>query len=242
MRREPVLLLPRPGSDAIPARTAVGWNGPGLPVAADPAAGGHVGATARQREEAAMYELEFARISRTPPRRRYDAEAPRRTRFPRLSLAVPVGPAAVVATGAAGSPTLPSAGLLPEVGGVVHRPVLQDDGQPADAGARRTAWPAADVADPPPAAAAAPPAARADTAPPATAAPALPPVGSRDAVRAAQAALARLGFYDGEVDGLSGPMTRRAVSAYRRDRNLPDGGIDARLLAQLLTAFPAAAP
>ena len=39
-----------------------------------------------------------------------------------------------------------------------------------------------------------------------------------------QAALVRTGDYDGEVDGLMGPMTRSAIAAYQKRNSLPETG------------------
>jgi peptidoglycan hydrolase-like protein with peptidoglycan-binding domain len=66
--------------------------------------------------------------------------------------------------------------------------------------------------------------------------PASPPVMSPEAaaVQAVQEALARLGFYQGQLDGLMGPMTREAIVRYRRQTGLEGGEeIDAALLRQL---------
>ena len=40
-------------------------------------------------------------------------------------------------------------------------------------------------------------------------------------VSAVQTQLARLGYYDGPIDGVMGPMTRRAIVAFERDSGLP---------------------
>ena len=53
-------------------------------------------------------------------------------------------------------------------------------------------------------------------------------------VRAAQEALARLGFYPGPIDGISGPKTRAAVMNYQTDVGLPpDGEVSPELVARL---------
>ena len=49
-----------------------------------------------------------------------------------------------------------------------------------------------------------------------------------------QAALADRGYYRGQIDGVIGSGTRRAVRAFQRDAGLPiTGRIDARLLNAL---------
>jgi peptidoglycan hydrolase-like protein with peptidoglycan-binding domain len=59
--------------------------------------------------------------------------------------------------------------------------------------------------------------------------------------KAVQTVLKELNLYDGTVDGLSGPGTRRAVEAYQRTVGLPvTGTIDAKLLEQLDTGPTAA--
>jgi peptidoglycan hydrolase-like protein with peptidoglycan-binding domain len=58
-------------------------------------------------------------------------------------------------------------------------------------------------------------------------------------VRAAQDYLARLGYYRGPIDGISGPKTRTAVANYQTDSGLPpDGKVSRDLIAQL-AAMPA---
>ena len=69
-------------------------------------------------------------------------------------------------------------------------------------------------------------------------APATPPAKPRPPadpeVLAAQKALARLGYYRGPIDGISGPKTRRAVSDYQSDLGLtPDGSVTRDLVARL---------
>jgi hypothetical protein len=49
-----------------------------------------------------------------------------------------------------------------------------------------------------------------------------------------QSRLAQEGYYSGVIDGMIGPETRQAVSAYQHDHNLPvTGGISADVLNQL---------
>lgn len=49
-----------------------------------------------------------------------------------------------------------------------------------------------------------------------------------------QLALARKGFYNGEIDGLKGPGTRAAIQGYQADRGLPvTGTIDGPLVRSL---------
>lgn len=53
-------------------------------------------------------------------------------------------------------------------------------------------------------------------------------------VRRAQELLKLLGYYQGAVDGISGPRTRNAVEAFRRDQGLSAGSrIDNQLLQEL---------
>lgn len=52
-------------------------------------------------------------------------------------------------------------------------------------------------------------------------------------IRALQAALARLGLYDGGIDGLYGPATRAAVVLARQRFRLPPGGPDRSLQIRL---------
>lgn len=76
----------------------------------------------------------------------------------------------------------------------------------------------------------------------------LPPRAADDAVAFVQQALTDMSLYTGSIDGVSGPRTREAVSAYRRKAGLdPEGGIDAALLARLKlrgedTPLPSPAP
>ncbi len=46
-----------------------------------------------------------------------------------------------------------------------------------------------------------------------------------------QERLAQAGYYHGNVDGIVGPLTRRAIRAYERDHGMP---VDGRLTRQLL--------
>ena len=49
-----------------------------------------------------------------------------------------------------------------------------------------------------------------------------------------QQRLAAGGYYHGEIDGIIGQATRRAIRSYERDNNLPvDGQIDDQLLATM---------
>ena len=49
-----------------------------------------------------------------------------------------------------------------------------------------------------------------------------------------QGVLKDIGYYDGTVDGLTGPATRKAIEAYRQKMGLPvSGNIDEALLDQL---------
>lgn len=52
-------------------------------------------------------------------------------------------------------------------------------------------------------------------------------------VKRVQHVLATLKLYDGEIDGLAGPRTRKAVDAYRRLVGLTPGGIDDALMEML---------
>lgn len=55
------------------------------------------------------------------------------------------------------------------------------------------------------------------------------------ATKRVQAALRGLGLYDGTVDGLAGPNTRRAIENYQRRSGTPvTGAVDAHLLDRLL--------
>lgn len=56
------------------------------------------------------------------------------------------------------------------------------------------------------------------------------------ATKRVQAALRGLGLYEGTVDGLAGPNTRRAIENYQRQTGRPvTGAVDALLLERLLT-------
>lgn len=52
-------------------------------------------------------------------------------------------------------------------------------------------------------------------------------------VEKVQAVLQSMNFYDGTIDGIDGPNTRKAVDAYRRTIGIASGGIDATLLEAL---------
>ena len=61
-------------------------------------------------------------------------------------------------------------------------------------------------------------------------------------VRAAQEALAGLGYYRGPIDGIDGPQTRAAVADYQAGEGLPpDGKVSRDLVAQLAGARPTTA-
>jgi hypothetical protein len=58
--------------------------------------------------------------------------------------------------------------------------------------------------------------------------------GSRSVTVQVQRQLAAGGYYHGEIDGIIGEGTRRAIRNYERDNNLPvDGRIDNQLLATM---------
>lgn len=65
------------------------------------------------------------------------------------------------------------------------------------------------------------------------AAPPAPTVKLDPTVQRVQGVLKNLGFYSGEVDGLSGPNTQKAIDSYRHKVGLPAGAIDEALLEQL---------
>ena len=92
-----------------------------------------------------------------------------------------------------------------------------------------------DPAAPAEAAASAPAVSEATAAAPAAAA--VPPVNAAadsDLVRAVQQQLARRGFYDGTVDGLTGPRTEAAIAAFQKSVAMPaDGRPSPELLAAL---------
>ncbi len=57
---------------------------------------------------------------------------------------------------------------------------------------------------------------------------------NRETVRSAQRLLAQLDLYEGEIDGIVGPITRRAVRQFQEETGYPvTGAIDQRLLGQL---------
>ncbi|HWK65447.1 MAG TPA: peptidoglycan-binding domain-containing protein [Rhizobiaceae bacterium] len=61
-----------------------------------------------------------------------------------------------------------------------------------------------------------------------------PPVASDPVVKQVQSVLHELNFYDGAVDGLTGPNTRRAIETYRKTVGLPvNGDIDQQLVEHL---------
>ena len=64
---------------------------------------------------------------------------------------------------------------------------------------------------------------------------AIPPRAADPVVEKVQAILQSMNFYDGTVDGIDGPNTRKAVDAYRRTVGLASGGIDEALLKALGT-------
>lgn len=49
-----------------------------------------------------------------------------------------------------------------------------------------------------------------------------------------QAALMRLGYYNGDIDGLLGPMTRDSITQFQTDRSLAKTG---RMDIETLTAL-----
>lgn len=58
--------------------------------------------------------------------------------------------------------------------------------------------------------------------------------GSHSVAVRVQQQLAAAGYYHGEIDGIIGEGTRRAIRQYERDNNLPvDGRIDDQLLASM---------
>ena len=69
---------------------------------------------------------------------------------------------------------------------------------------------------------------------PTQAAPGTPPDARQAVIAEVQRVLAELKLYSGDIDGLTGPQTDRAVQAYRERLGLaPDGGIDGALLRHL---------
>lgn len=69
-----------------------------------------------------------------------------------------------------------------------------------------------------------PPAREASPPPPPARAPAPTAPLSREEVRELQAGLIELGYLRGDADGIAGPMTRRAITAFEADRGLPVTG------------------
>lgn len=59
------------------------------------------------------------------------------------------------------------------------------------------------------------------------------PTGAPD-IAEIQEGLAELGYYDGPVDGIAGPMTRAAISKFQSDNGLPATGLPSRSLRQRL--------
>ncbi len=54
-----------------------------------------------------------------------------------------------------------------------------------------------------------------------------------------QAALMRLGYYDGDIDGLLGPQTRSAITAYQKAQGLRQTGrMDIGTLTKLGISIP----
>jgi peptidoglycan hydrolase-like protein with peptidoglycan-binding domain len=60
---------------------------------------------------------------------------------------------------------------------------------------------------------------------------------SDNEIRSVQAALRRLGIYSGQVDGILGPETRRAVEDYQVQNQLPVTGQPDQTLNALLGIF-----
>ena len=60
-----------------------------------------------------------------------------------------------------------------------------------------------------------------------------PPSGAPD-VAAIQEGLSSLGYYDGPIDGIAGPMTRAAIGRFQSDNGLPATGLPSRSLRQRL--------
>lgn len=60
-----------------------------------------------------------------------------------------------------------------------------------------------------------------------------PPTGAPD-VAEIQEGLAALGYYDGPIDGIAGPMTRAAIGRFQSDNGLPATGLPSRSLRQRL--------
>ena len=54
-----------------------------------------------------------------------------------------------------------------------------------------------------------------------------------------QAALMRLGYYKGDIDGLLGPQTRAAITGYQNAQGLrPTGHMDIETLTRLGISIP----
>jgi len=54
-----------------------------------------------------------------------------------------------------------------------------------------------------------------------------------------QAALMRKGYYNGDIDGILGPATRAALTAYQKDEGLSDTGrMDIATLTRLGITVP----
>ena len=54
-----------------------------------------------------------------------------------------------------------------------------------------------------------------------------------------QAALMRLGYYDGDIDGLLGPQTRSAITSYQKTQGLRQTGrMDIDTLTKLGISIP----
>jgi peptidoglycan hydrolase-like protein with peptidoglycan-binding domain len=60
---------------------------------------------------------------------------------------------------------------------------------------------------------------------------------SDDEIKSVQAALRRLGIYSGQVDGILGPDTKRAVKDYQVENKLPVTGQPDQRLNALLGMF-----
>ena len=59
-------------------------------------------------------------------------------------------------------------------------------------------------------------------------------------LREVQTALSVRGYYDGKLDGMYGPRTKRAIQAFQKDSSLPqDGKVSLRLLTQVLLSTSA---
>jgi peptidoglycan hydrolase-like protein with peptidoglycan-binding domain len=60
---------------------------------------------------------------------------------------------------------------------------------------------------------------------------------SDNEIRSVQASLRRLGIYSGQVDGILGPDTRRAIEDYQVKNKLPETGQPDQGLNALLGVF-----